>query len=329
MSSSPTRTLRVRRPQSQAASRSPKKTIRPTKVREVKHRETGCSFDTTHCLSPTVDRAGTHSVTVRALDPGAFSGFKATGRPSPKKFLTKKSGFGGRATTLARSSALSRPSTSPAGATRGRSGTPEAFSRRRNPPNTELRRFYERGDLPCQIDHRGVTNKLAWKVEIEKLDFHHYLPLFFDGLREEEEPYRFIATQGVYDMLDQGGPKILPVIPQLIIPIKTALNTRIAEVMIRVLKVLQKLVKADDGLEGGGLIGQALVPYYRQLLPIFNIFKCKNKNIGDRIDYGQQKESNLGDLIQHTLELFEKRGGEDAFINIKYLIPTYESCMLP
>lgn len=130
-------------------------------------------------------------------------------------------------------------------------------------------------------------------------------------------------------MLLHGGPKILPVIPQLIIPIKTALNTRIPGVMIRVLKVLQKLVKADDGLEGGGLIGQALVPYYRQLLPIFNIFKTKNKNIGDRIDYSQQQETNLGDLIQHTLELFEKRGGEDAFINIKYLIPTYESCMLP
>ena len=64
------------------------------------------------------------------------------------------------------------------------------------------------------------------QVEIGKLDFHHYLPLFFDGLREQEEPYRFLAREGVFDMLDHGGPKILPVIPQLIIPIKNALNTR-------------------------------------------------------------------------------------------------------
>jgi hypothetical protein len=63
-------------------------------------------------------------------------------------------------------------------------------------------------------------------VEISKLDFHHYLPLFFDGLREQEEPYRFLAREGVFDMLDHGGSKILPVIPQLIIPIKNALNTR-------------------------------------------------------------------------------------------------------
>lgn len=51
-------------------------------------------------------------------------------------------------------------------------------------------------------------------------------------------------------------------------------------------------------------------------------------NSGDGIDYSQQKRENVGDLIQETLETFEKRGGEDAFINIKYMIPTYESCML-
>ena len=36
--------------------------------------------------------------------------------------------------------------------------------------------------------------------------------------------------QGVEDMLKSGASKILPVIPQLIIPIKTALNTRDHEV---------------------------------------------------------------------------------------------------
>ena len=59
-------------------------------------------------------------------------------------------------------------------------------------------RFYERGDLPIQIDHGGVVNRLAWKVEIQKLDFHHYLPIFFDGLREQEYPYYFVAEQGTY-----------------------------------------------------------------------------------------------------------------------------------
>jgi len=187
---------------------------------------------------------------------------------------------------------------------------------------TEFRRFYDRGDLPVQIAHRGTGNLISWKVDIEKLDYHHYLPIFFDGLREKEDPYRFLAVQGVYDMLDKGGSKILPVVPQLIIPMKTALNTRDIDVIATTLKVLQCLVLA------GEMIGEALVPYYRQILPVFNIFKNKRLNSGHNIDYAQRKRLNLGDLIDETLEIFEIHGGEDAFINIKYMIPTYESCVL-
>ena len=40
-------------------------------------------------------------------------------------------------------------------------------------------------------------------------------------------------------------------------------------------------------------------------------------NLGDGIEYGQQKRENIGDLINETLEAFERHGGEDAFINIK------------
>merc|ERR1719371_141582 len=96
---------------------------------------------------------------------------------------------------------------------------------------TQFRTYYDRQDLPIQIYHGAVGGKIAWKVDIEKLDYHHYLPIFFDGIREKEDPYRFLAVQGVYDMLDAGGGKVLPVVPQLIIPVKTALNTRDPEVI--------------------------------------------------------------------------------------------------
>lgn len=51
-------------------------------------------------------------------------------------------------------------------------------------------------------------------------------------------------------------------------------------------------------------------------------------NIFDAIDYGQKNNLNLGDLIDETLQTMEKFGGEDAFINIKYLVPTYESTFI-
>ena len=56
--------------------------------------------------------------------------------------------------------------------------------------------------------------------------------------------------------------------------------------------MLQHLVVSAD------MVGEALVPYYRQILPVLNIFKNKNKNTGDGIDYSQQKRMNVGDLIQ-------------------------------
>ncbi len=76
----------------------------------------------------------------------------------------------------------------------------------------------------------------------------------------------------------------MPVIPQLIIPLKSktlfysaALNTRDPDIISTTLKVIQKLVLS------GEMIGEALVPYYRQILPIFNIFRNNNSNCGDKI----------------------------------------------
>ncbi|XP_071375462.1 parkin coregulated gene protein [Centroberyx affinis] len=201
-------------------------------------------------------------------------------------------------------------------------GPPAAGAFRERPAKpTGFRKFYERGEFPMALEHNAKGNRIAWKVEIDKLDYYHYLPMFFDGLCETDHPYEFFARQGVHDMLDHGGTKILPLIPQLIMPIKNALNTRNRQVMCTTLKILQHLVVSGD------MVGQALVPYYRQILPIFNIFKNMNINTGDGIDYSQQKRENIGDLIQETLEILERYGGQDAFINIKYMVPTYESCM--
>merc|ERR1719375_1821624 len=177
-------------------------------------------------------------------------------------------------------------------------GKAGAYTRRNIEPS-EFRRFYDRGDLPIQMSHGSTHNRIAWKVEIDKLDYHHYLPIFFDGIREKEDPYRFLAVQGVLDMLDKGGSKILPVVPQLIIPIKIALNTRDREVMATTLKLLKTLVLSAD------MVGEALVPYYRQILPIFNIFKNNTRSTFDKIDYAQRKRADIGQLIEETLEILE------------------------
>ena len=277
-------------------------------------------------------RPGGHNdLPVKPVDVSAFSFNKRTTKKIPNDFQRKHTGTGG---TLASPKNEDNPPDfpdenviCPKEVKQKRKVEFSAFVERPNPPNTEFRRFYERGDLPVQIDHGGVHNRIAWKVGIEQLDFHHYLPIFFDGLREIEEPYAFLSEQGVYDMMSVASHKVLTVIPQLIIPIKTALNTRNRSVIIKVLKVLQALVKCDQN--GQNLVGQALVPYYRQILPVLNIFiRQHDNNLGDVNEYGQNKKKTgpgLGELIMDTLEQFELHGGDDAFINIKYLVPVYQS----
>jgi hypothetical protein len=54
---------------------------------------------------------------------------------------------------------------------------------KRDVPASEFRRYYDRGDLPIRVDHQSSLLKLVWKVSAESLDYHHYLPIFFDGCR--------------------------------------------------------------------------------------------------------------------------------------------------
>jgi len=198
-------------------------------------------------------------------------------------FIVRGKGTGGNAVHRNKRMAKYQPVKQKAG----------AYSKRRIKP-TEFRRYYDRGDLPVKVDHKGNVNRIHFSVKPSELDYFHYLPIFFDGLREKMDPYRFLAIQGTYELLDKGGGKIIAVIPQLIIPIKTALNTRDQEIIAIVLKVLQKLVQS------GEKIGEALVPYYKQILPIFNLYKNNNICTGDKIDYSQRKQNNLGDLIEET-----------------------------
>lgn len=69
--------------------------------------------------------------------------------------------------------------------------------------------------------YEKATPVLKWEIPPEKLDYKFYLPIFFDGLREKQDPYRFIALLGSLDLLESGGIKIVETLPQLITPIKT------------------------------------------------------------------------------------------------------------
>ena len=140
----------------------------------------------------------------------------------------KCAGLGGNPSSLAAKKAKPNP----------KKPKTDIFAAKEVVPSTIFKTFYMRNDLPVVVDFEGASRKVQWKVEIEMLDYHHYLPIFFEGLREPEEPMKFLADRGSDELIQHGGDKILPVLPQLIIPIKMAMQTKRQEVVVKTLKKL-------------------------------------------------------------------------------------------
>ena len=309
------------------------------------NKETLTPFDST--LYKGAGRAGQHPHLVYRAEPEeeAFSVHVRTARRDPAAFTLGGQGLGGTANRAAAAAAAAakaahratvappaikvrHPAPATARAPRALPPLtprlpraplpPQATAKRLNPPNSELRRYYERSDLPCVISN----GKLKWRVDLLELDFHHYLPLFCSGLREVEEPYRFIAEEGVVALIAAGGErKVLPVVPQLVLPIKDALITRDERVILRAMRALSALADL------GPAVGAALVPFYRPLLPPLNVFMGMDVNLGDGIDYGQ-RFGHFGEKITECLQKLELHGGPDALVNLKYCLPKYESALM-
>lgn len=191
-------------------------------------------------------------------------------------------------------------------------------------PASMLPNRYERGELPCTIEHGLSGHYLSWAAPLDNLDYEYYLPIFFDGLQCKENPVKFLAQQGIEDLLysARGYPnRVVPCIKNLVRPIRNALSKFDTEVLLAVLKAIQLLITCNEG------IGVALLPYSKQFLAPIASFLDMNRNIGDAIDYGQRKDDDVGENVRRTLELLEEKGGPGAFEAIKFSIPLYQSCV--
>ena len=61
-------------------------------------------------------------------------------------------------------------------------------------------------------------------------------------------PYGLIARYGIHDLLSASPEKILPLVPQLVIPIKNALNTRNPEIILATLRIIQHMCNCGNML---------------------------------------------------------------------------------
>ena len=110
--------------------------------------ETGSCFDRTASVSDAI-RPGGHDQPVKPIDVSAFSFSKTTSRKGPKKFQRKGTGLAGTAGKYQRQVLAERAEEAELmKQTTKTKPVRYAFQPRANPPNSEFRRFYERGDLP-------------------------------------------------------------------------------------------------------------------------------------------------------------------------------------
>jgi hypothetical protein len=193
--------------------------------------------------------------------------------------------------------------------------------KKRGAPHSLFPNAYQRGELPIMLESKAGGKTIRWTKSIKELDFFKYFPLFIEGMRERTFPYTFLAREGAFQLLHFGAShpeKVIDCLHRVVAALRSCLETREFKNLRDALLILQMLAR----IEG---IGARLVPYYRQLLPILNMFKNKRRNIGDVMDFQQNKAKDLGEMILETLEILERTGGSDAYINIKYMVPTYES----
>eukprot|EP00658_Telonema_sp_P-2_P045559 TRINITY_DN3353_c0_g1_i1.p1 TRINITY_DN3353_c0_g1~~TRINITY_DN3353_c0_g1_i1.p1 ORF type:complete len:192 (+),score=16.58 TRINITY_DN3353_c0_g1_i1:711-1286(+) len=187
-----------------------------------------------------------------------------------------------------------------------------------------MRDCYDRGDLPVSVDRPGSHpsgGSVIWEVEPQLLDYECYLPMFFGGLVELEEPYGLFASRGVADMLQAGEDEyVAPVVPLLIAQLRTGLTEPDPRVCTRLVLSLQQLIKV------GKLSRRQILVQLKKLLPPLRKLLLKTSWSGysdGGLDADSRSTPDLTRLVEETVQMLHRYGGEKAYKIIKSICPTY------
>ncbi|CAB3411209.1 unnamed protein product [Caenorhabditis bovis] len=190
---------------------------------------------------------------------------------------------------------------------------------------TQFRNMFTRGDLHVRIIHSGgpgeKPRELQWAKDPSQMKNETICALiskFSLGLSLLDHPYRFVAETGITDLLIalRNQMSLISVLPHLVRGIRAGLYSFDVEKKKFCLRTLSRVTSLPG-------IGPQLVPFYRQLLPpLRSVGHSRSRS--DRVHYNRGRQ--IEEMITSTLNDLERTGGPNALINIKYLLPNYESC---
>jgi hypothetical protein len=128
--------------------------------------------------------------------------------------------------------------------------TIDPFSTSNSTSNSPFLNAFISGRIPCRLVHGSVRNRLAWNTSIDDLNYDPVLVLLAEGLRETAHPLAFISRQGFTELMSNinARPKVIPLLPKIINPIKLALSSnddQVFEAALNALTQLSTVVKSE------------------------------------------------------------------------------------
>jgi hypothetical protein len=147
----------------------------------------------------------------------------------------------------------------------------------RREDRTKHRRFkkeVDAGFIPAKINFHFGGRLLEWTKPKDKINPAKFLPKFFDGLFEKEEPYQFLCQRGTLALLQRVRKEklmadIKPTLPTLLIKMKDALETEDPTTVVFCLDVIDALLSCG--------FGKAMTRLYHVLVPKLTPYFWQNR----------------------------------------------------
>ncbi|POM63736.1 Sporangia induced parkin coregulated protein [Phytophthora palmivora] len=168
---------------------------------------------------------------------------------------------------------------------------------------TNFSNAYDAGSIPCRINHGGIRSSLQWTRNPNTIPYDPLLITCVEGFLETELPFVFLSRTTFRELmkLEDAREKVLPILAQVIVPLRTALMAKDDDTFVMALEATRLLSDLVEG-EMNVYLPKLTQQIHRKLL---------TKQL--RAD------------VEDTLAVLESNGGKEALSIIRSKIPTYVS----
>ncbi|OWZ13659.1 hypothetical protein PHMEG_00012975 [Phytophthora megakarya] len=177
------------------------------------------------------------------------------------------------------------------------------FASKKKKHKSNFSSAYDAGFIPCRINHGGIRSSLQWTRDPNTISFDPLLITCVEGFLETEHPFVFLSRTTFRELLklEDARDKTLPILAQLIVPLRTALMTKDDDTFLMALEATRLLSDLVEG-EMNVYLPKLTQQIHRKLLT-----------------------KQLRTDVENTLAILESNGGKEALAIIRSKIPTYVS----